>query len=208
MEHKEKYFCIDTSREEILDFGVIFGDNKPITLEIGSGKGDFLANQSRIHPEMNYIGIEVKSKRIITILKKLDIVQNSNVRLLNLFVDANVNKYIAAESIDEIIIYHPDPWPKTRHHRRRLFQPSFIDCLNKVIKKDGLIRISTDSLDYAKWIKGLFDKRQDFVSMYEEGFTSVVPEGHFWTYFDELQANAGYEPLFMLYKAVQCKENI
>jgi len=188
------------SNGEQLDFKAIFGNNKPITLEIGSGKGEFLAIHSRIHPERNFIGIELRTKRITTILKKLDITKNTNVRLLNIFVDENVTNIIPDESIDEIIIYHPDPWPKTRHHKRRMFQESFLDSIKKILKRGGFVRISTDSYEYVLWIKDLFDKRDDYASMYEEGYTRIAPEDHFWTYFDEVQSQEGYEPLFMLYK--------
>ena len=200
LEEKAKYFCIDVNEGEQLDFEALYGTKKPITLEIGSGKGEFLAIHSRVHPERNFIGIELRTKRIITILKKLDVVNNSNVRLLNVFVDENVTNFIPCNSIDEIIIYHPDPWPKKRHHKRRMFQNSFLESVKKILKQGGFIRISTDSYEYALWIKDLFDWRDDYVAMYEDGFTRITPEDHFWTYFDEVQTQEGYEPLFMLYR--------
>ena len=197
---KNKFFCLDISQGEQLSFEKIFGNKRPVTLEIGSGKGEFLALYSRVHPERNFIGIELKAKRIITTLKKLDIERNSNVRLLNLYVDENVTKVIPEDSISEIIIYHPDPWPKTRHHKKRIFQHSFLCSVNQILKAGGFIRISTDSLDYANWIKNLFAKRLEYVSMCAEGFTNIPPEDHLTTYFDELQSAEGFEPLFMLYR--------
>ena len=198
IEDKKKYFVIDI--EKPLSFRSIFGNERSIIMEIGSGKGEFIAINSRFSPEQNFIGVELKSKRIVTTLKKLDIEKHKNVRLLNLFIDSNVSEIIPPASIDEIIIYHPDPWPKKRHHKRRMLQQNFLDTLHTLLKEGGKIKISTDNLDYAEWIKELFKERKDFVAMYKEGYTSIIPEDHFTTYFDKLQAEQGFQPLFMMYK--------
>lgn len=200
IKEKEQFFNINIEDHKQLDFRLIFSNDKPLTLEIGSGKGEFIAIHSRFHPERNFIGIELKGKRIVTTLKKLDIQKNFNVRLLNLFVDNNVVETIKPASIDEIIIYHPDPWPKKRHHKRRIFQHHFLDAINPIIKPGGFLRVSTDDPDYAQWIIELFAQRKDFESSYPEGFTMIVPEDHFTTYFDELKASEGFDPWFMLYK--------
>ena len=180
----------------------IFGNDKPVIVEIGSGKGEYLAIKSLFHPEQNFIGLEVKNKRIITTLKKLDIEKNKNVRLLNLLLDNEINKILPSSSIDEFIINHPDPWPKKRHHKRRLIRHDIIDTLFNLLKEGGLIRISTDNLEYAEWIKHMFDERPDFKSIYKEGYNFIVPEDHFITYFDKLQAELGFDPVFMLYKKI------
>lgn len=199
---KEAFFKINTEENKQLEFNRIFGNSRPVTLEIGSGKGEFIAIQSRFHPENNYIGIELKQKRIITTLKKLDIQKNNNVRLLNLFVDEKVTDFIKPASIETVIIYHPDPWPKKRHHKRRLIQHSFLNALNPIIKQDGYVKISTDDADYAQWIMEIFSERKDFSPMYKDCFTMISPEDHFTTYFDELKASEGFDTWFMLYKKI------
>jgi tRNA (guanine-N7-)-methyltransferase len=200
VEEKALYFKIDTSIRERLDFNQIFGNDKPVTVEIGSGKGEFIAVHSRFHPERNFIGIELKGKRIITTLKKLDMQKNSNVRLLNLFVDKSITDYIAVGSIDEFIIYHPDPWPKTRHRARRMLQHEFLDILSLLLKKGGYLRISTDNAMYARQIVKLFTERKDFESVYADGYSMIPPEDHITTYFDDLQGIKGYETFFFMYK--------
>ena len=200
IEDKKEFFVIDIEPNKRLDFEDIFGNDHPICMEIGSGKGEFIAINSRFSPEQNFIGVEMKSKRIITTLKKLDPKKHKNVRLINIFIDSNVFTIIPPASIDEFIIYHLDPWPKKRHHKRRMFQPSFLDTLSLLLKKDGVIKISTDSLDYAEWIANLFENRNDFEAKYYSGYSYIIPEYHFTTYFDLLQAEQGYQPLFMLYK--------
>ena len=202
IEEKKSFFVINFEKDKLLQFDEIFEYQKPITMEIGSGKGEFIAINSRFHPERNFIGIELKSKRIVTTLKKLDMTKNSNVRLLNLFIDENVTKIIPAGSIDELIIYHPDPWPKKRHYKRRMFQHAFLDAIYPLLKENGYIKISTDCTNYADWIAALFNERNDFISIYKDGFKSIVPEDHFWTYFDKLQSEKGQEPLFFIYKKI------
>ncbi|MCK9329671.1 MAG: tRNA (guanosine(46)-N7)-methyltransferase TrmB [Candidatus Cloacimonetes bacterium] len=199
---KEEFFKINLEEGKYLDFEDIFGNNYPLCLEIGSGKGEFIAVQSRFHPETNFIGVELKGKRIITTLKKLDIEKNSNVRLMNLFIDENVTDFIKPNSLDTVIIYHPDPWPKKKHHKRRLIQHKFLDAINPIIKINGYIKISTDDAEYAQWIIDIFKERKDFKSIYPEDFTMINPEDHFTTYFDELQAQEGFETWFMLYKKI------
>ena len=200
---KANYFKIDLNVAIPLEFANIFGSEKPITLEIGSGKGEFISMYSRFYPERNFIGIELRDKRINSTLKKLDINRNFNVRLLRLYVDQNIQKYIKPNSIDEIIIHHPDPWPKTRHHKHRLFQHHFIDALYPILKIGGYIRISTDDPDYAKWIIKHFKERDDFVSMYKDDFTMIPPEDHLVTFFDAIKSAEGFDPFFMKYRSIR-----
>ncbi|MCL1827210.1 MAG: tRNA (guanosine(46)-N7)-methyltransferase TrmB [Candidatus Cloacimonetes bacterium] len=171
-------------------------------MEIGSGKGEFIALNSQFHPEQNFIGIELKNKRIVTTLKKLDILKHPNVRLWNKFIDSEITSVLSPDSIDQIIIYHPDPWPKKRHHKRRLFQHNFIDTLYYLLKSGNYLHISTDCPDYAEWIKTVFVESKDFINMSQQGYTDIIPENHCLTYFDRLQATLGFEPLFFLYKKI------
>src|SRR6056297_1194466 len=130
LEKKRDFFII---KENALVFQQIYGNSAPIHLEIGCGKGEFLAMKSRVKWDKNFLGIEVKPKRIKSILKKLELQQHSNVRLLQLFVDAQSSQIIPPNSIEMIYINHPDPWPKRRHHKRRLLQDEFIDILHRIL---------------------------------------------------------------------------
>ena len=196
---KFSHFLINIIDGEKVNYENIFNNTNPVVMEIGSGKGDFISTYSRFYPEINFLGIELKDKRINSILKKLDIDKNKNVKLIKLFVDKDIHKYIEENSIQEIIIYHPDPWPKTRHHKNRLIQNHFIDALKYMLKPGGRLRISTDDENYADWIVKLFKKRVDFISKYDEGFAFIKPEDHLDTYFDIIKANEGNETRFMIY---------
>ncbi|MBN2461770.1 MAG: tRNA (guanosine(46)-N7)-methyltransferase TrmB, partial [Candidatus Cloacimonetes bacterium] len=159
---KRDFFLINRIADKDLDFTRIFGNVNPVYLEIGSGRGEFIVAKSRQNLQINFLGIDVKDKRIKTILRKLDLQENSNVRLLRLFVDQNLERIIPAASLERIYILHPDPWPKRKHHKNRLIQDLFLDVLSRLLIPSGDIMISTDHREYAWWIKGIFAGREDF----------------------------------------------
>lgn len=203
IEEKLNFFVIDIEEVDLpLNFNEIFGDDKPVHLEIGSGKGEFIAKKSAIEKDVNFIGIELKPKRIVTITKKLDPEINKNVRLIKLYVDDKINEFIPQNSFDIIYIQHPDPWPKRRHHKNRLIQNKFLDSLNKILKINGEVQIATDHPEYAKWIQKIFNSRSDFKSIFENGYSMERPPNHISTYFEERWAELGYHPTFMFYRKV------
>ena len=203
MTDKEDFFCISIVENQQLNFADIFKNSNPVVLEIGSGKGEFIATYSALNPHLNFLAVELKSKRIITTLKKLDIVKNCNVRLLRQFIDDKVTSIIPRNSISEIIINHPDPWPKRKHHKNRLIQNPFIDAINSILQIGCHLKISTDDPDYRQWICRIFTQRKDFINLYDDGYTMTVPPDHLWTYFDEKQSKAGLQPAFMKYKKLE-----
>jgi len=199
LEQKREFFIIEVKE---LDFQQIFGNSNPIHLEIGCGRGEFLAMKSRVKWDKNFLGIEVKPNRIKSILKKLEPQQHNNVRLLQMFVDAQSSQIIPPNSIEMIYINHPDPWPKRRHHKRRLLQDEFIDILHRILIPGGSLQVITDHKDYAEWITQKFLARQDFFSKYEEGCTKIPFEGHIVTYFEKEKRLEGNDPIFMKFKKV------
>jgi tRNA (guanine-N7-)-methyltransferase len=201
-ETKLVYFLIKS--DALLDYEQIFGNDHPVHLEIGCGKGEFISTFPVLKPEVNFLGIEIKLKRIIIILKRLWKDTHQNVRLLRLFVDEKVTEVIPAESLDKIYIQHPDPWPKRRHNKHRLIQQPFLDALHKILKPGATVELSTDHPEYAAWIVEEFAKRDDFEALFPDGFTRESPylEEHITTFFEKVNAEAGFMPYFMHYKKV------
>ena len=202
MNEKRNFFEIKIDKEKQLDFREIFGNDNPIHLEIGSGRGEFISLKSLLLWNKNFLGIELKDKRIEDTLKKLDLEKHKNVRLMRLFVDENITKVIPTESIEHIYIIHPDPWPKRKHHKNRLIQNDFIDALYKILKIKGILEINTDHEEYALWILNIFRQRDDFKIFYEDGFTTIPPEGHIVTHFEAKKRKEGFEPFFMKFKKI------
>jgi len=123
--------------------GKIFDNNNPIHLEIGVGKGDFIIGMAKKYPNINFIGVEVQDSVIVRAVKKLNKEDLPNVRLLNM--DANKLNEIIDHEIDVLYLNFSDPWPKKRHHKRRLTSDSFLKEYERILKDDGKIIFKTDN---------------------------------------------------------------
>jgi len=202
---KRDRFVLKVEPEKMFSLKEIFHNNNPVFLEIGSGKGEFISEYSLLHPEQNFIGFEVRRKRVDNILRKLDLGKHINVRLATFKIDANIENIIPGNSIEGVFIQHPDPWPKRKHFKRRLVQQTFLDALSKIIRQGGFIQVSTDHDEYAGWIWKEFSKRKDFSPKVVDNI-SLKPllDEHIVTYYEKEQRNLGFEPKHMLFE--KCSE--
>jgi tRNA (guanine-N7-)-methyltransferase len=194
---KRDFFQIEIVKGEIINFERLFGNSHPVHLEIGSGRGEFLIQKAEQNPQVNFFALELKEKRIKTILRKLDPQIHENVRLSRVLVDASITEYLEENSLEMIYIIHPDPWPKRKHFKNRIIQKEFITHLKKILKPKGEIFISTDHKEYAFWIMKQFNERNDFKSFYENGCTHISPKGHIETHFEKIKKQEGYKPFYM-----------
>ena len=134
----------------LLDFPALFGRNAPVVLEIGFGMGDTLLHMSAAHPEWNFLGVEVHRPGVGRLLSQLHVQQVSNVRVLCADAVEIVNSHVAAASLDRILIFFPDPWPKKRQQKRRLIQTELIALLATKLRPRGILHLATDWQDYAE----------------------------------------------------------
>ena len=127
-----------------------------LELEIGSGKGTFLLNQARNHPDVNYIGVEWARSYWRYASDRCRRHECKNVRLVRTDAQLFVCHYLPDACLRNVHIYFPDPWPKKRHHKRRLIQAAFLGHLHRTLQpsseEGGLVRIVTDHLDYFEWM--------------------------------------------------------
>ncbi len=126
---------------------------RPVELEIGSGKGTFLVQQATLTPDINYIGIEWAKAFWRFGADRCRRHQLANVKLLRVEASFFIRNYVPAGLLRQIHLYFPDPWPKARHHKRRLFQTPFLHELHRVLEPAGQIRIATDHSDYFAWME-------------------------------------------------------
>ncbi|MDD3050980.1 MAG: tRNA (guanosine(46)-N7)-methyltransferase TrmB [Candidatus Cloacimonetes bacterium] len=202
LENKETVFLLKIIEDTIVDNEQIFNNENPLCWEIGSGKGEFIREMSLRYPQLNFIGFELKPKRVNFIIRNLDVEKNQNVKICQFFVDASVKKVFKAESIEKIFINHPDPWPKRRHHKNRLFNAAFLDSLAYVLKKGGEVKVATDHKEYADWIIKHFKQDNRWLALHE-GYSTMVPgENHIVTYFETIKRKEGFEPIFMSFRKV------
>lgn len=140
-----------------LDLAAAFGREAPLTFEIGFGNGDALLARAQAHPERNYLGAEVHRPGVGRLLLNLERREQDNVRVLaHDAVDA-LRAQIADGALDEVVIEFPDPWHKTRHHKRRLIQPEFARLLTEKLASGGALRLATDWEAYASHMLEVLD---------------------------------------------------
>ena len=201
LEESRESFELQIEDNEILDFQKIFANDNPVRIEIGSGRGEFLIKTAMNQPEINFIGVDLKEKRVKTLYRKLYAEKIGNVRIAKIFINEENINFLPQNSIDRIYLQHPDPWPKKRHYHRRIIQHSFIDIMHKLLTHGGFVDIATDHEDYAFWIVEHFMERQDFIPINKKGFTREADEGHIETYFEKKKREEGFEPYFMKYRS-------
>jgi tRNA (guanine-N7-)-methyltransferase len=132
-----------------LDFAATFGREAPISLEIGFGNGENLAAQAAMHPQRNYLGVEVHRPGVGRLLLGLDEQQLPHVRIICHDAVEVLTHQVAAQTLDEVLILFPDPWPKKRHHKRRLVQGPFVELVADRLRAGGVLRFATDWQPYA-----------------------------------------------------------
>lgn len=135
----------------------VFGNTHPIEVEIGSGRGRFLYEAASRLPGTNFLGIEHWKKRWVYTLGRLTKHGLTNARIVGLNAIDFVETMVAPESVHAFHIYFPDPWPKRRHQKRRIFSPNFIDVLALRLLQGGHIHVATDYQEYAEHIQPMLD---------------------------------------------------
>jgi len=127
-----------------------FGRSAPVVLEIGSGMGETTARLAAAAPEVNYLAVEVYQPGLAQLLMRAEELELANLRLVRGDAVVLLDKHIAPGSLAEVRIFFPDPWPKTRHHKRRLIQPGFVALVASRLAGGGLLRLATDWAHYAE----------------------------------------------------------
>jgi len=134
-----------------LDLEKIFGRKAPLEVDLGCGNGSFLCALAQSMPYKNFLGIERLLGRIRSSARKA--ASLNNVRLLQMESSYAVRYLLPAESVETFYLLFPDPWPKRRHHRRRIVTPDFLGYVHTALKVNGGIYIATDHLDYFRKIE-------------------------------------------------------
>lgn len=133
-----------------MDLGAIFGRDAPRILEIGFGMGETTATIAANHPENDYLGVEVHTPGVGALLKRIGEAGLDNVRIIQHDVVDVLQHMLPAACLDGVHIYFPDPWPKKKHHKRRLVQSEFIRLLAAKLKSGGYLHLATDWENYAQ----------------------------------------------------------
>tara|TARA_B100000700_G_C14709163_1_gene698248 strand:+ start:149 stop:736 length:588 start_codon:yes stop_codon:yes gene_type:complete len=146
-----------------LNFCSLYRNNYPVQLEIGFGNGEALIASAESNAYKNYLGIEVYDSGIGSCLNKAKKKQINNIKICSGDAHDVLEVQIADKSLERINIYFPDPWPKKRHHKRRLIQKDFLRLCASKLKKTGQLHIATDWNNYAEHIIEIIEKNTDFI---------------------------------------------
>ena len=136
--------------DERIDLDALFGRVAPRTLEIGFGNGESLIALASAHPGRDYLGIEVHRPGVGHLLLRCEAERLGNVRALCRDAVEVLEQRIADASLDELLLYFPDPWHKKRHHKRRIVQPQFVALMARKLRPGGVLRMATDWQHYAE----------------------------------------------------------
>ncbi|MHB8666898.1 MAG: tRNA (guanosine(46)-N7)-methyltransferase TrmB [Burkholderiales bacterium] len=140
----------------VLDFDRVFGRHAPTVLEIGFGMGETTAQIALAHPENNYLGIEVHTPGVGSLLKLIAEAGLANLRLIQHDAVEVLEHMVAPAALAGAHLFFPDPWPKKRHHKRRLIQPAFVALLASRLASGAYVHAATDWQEYAEQILAVF----------------------------------------------------
>jgi tRNA (guanine-N7-)-methyltransferase len=145
-----------------LDWSSVFGDAKPVELEIGSGKGLFLCNAAKTHPGVNYLGVELSRKYAVLSAARL-----ARQELMNAKVWCGDGRIVLARAVPDrglraVHVYFPDPWWKSRHKKRRVFTGALVSEIERTLAAGGELSVASDVLEYFELIRALIAESQRF----------------------------------------------
>jgi len=176
-----------------LDLDTLFGRRAPRMLEIGFGMGDALFEMAMRHPEHDHLGIEVHRPGVGRLLGKLEESGLRNVRVICHDAVEALQTLIPDDSLDAVYLFFPDPWPKKRHHKRRIVQPAFVALLARKLKPGGLLHMATDWEDYAQHMMTVLSEAPEFTNTAGPGAFTPRPEARPVTKFERRGERLGHQ---------------
>ena len=154
---------------QICDLAKLFGRKVPVILEIGFGNGEHLLSRAQNEPQHDFIGVEVHRPGVGHVLHHVENANLTNIRTADHDAVELLQQSIADGALQEVVIYFPDPWHKTRHHKRRLIQPEFVALLARKVVKDGRLLLATDWAHYAEQMLEVLNASPEFENTSADG---------------------------------------
>lgn len=174
-----------------VDWRAFFGNDRPVELDIGCGRGMFLFNAGSARPDHNYLGIELEYTEGRRGAKRLQKRAMDHVRVIGGDAKEFLRKYAPAHSVAAAHVYFPDPWWKRKHKKRRLFNDEFADLLARVVQPGGLVHSWTDVEEYFGVISGLMNHHPDFEALSIAPLSDPAHDMDYQTSFHRRRAQAG-----------------
>ncbi len=200
LEYLWPIYGIDKS-EDLINFNQLFNRDAPITLEIGFGNGDSLADMAKAAPERDFIGIEVHRPgvgRLLHLIRKYEL---SNLRVINDDAVEVLKHRIPQHSLDRVQLFFPDPWHKKKHNKRRIVQTDFVKLIHSLLVKGGIFHLATDWESYAEHMADVMESSEGFESLADSPF-SEKPDYRPLTKFENRGLKLGHGVWDLLYKSI------
>ncbi len=172
--------------DSLIDLNTIFGREAPHVIEIGFGNGDLLIETAETHPETDFVGIEVHEPGVGRCLMAIERRKLTNIRVICHDAVEVLRNQIPDGALDGAYLFFPDPWPKKRHHKRRIVQSHFIELLARKIRHGGLFRTATDWANYAEHIEQMVTEDDSFET------TEITLEDRCQTKFEQRGKRLGH----------------
>lgn len=186
-----------------LDISALFGRRAPTVLEIGFGMGTSLVEMALNDPDTNFIGIEVYPSGIGSVLRQLEEHKVTNVRVLNTDAIEVLQQRIPDGSLSGVNLFFPDPWHKTRHHKRRIVQPEFLELIHRKLETGGRFHMATDWEDYAHWMMDVTCSSALFENMASDGAFIDRPDFRPVTKFEKRGLKLGHSVWDLMFTAIR-----
>jgi tRNA (guanine-N7-)-methyltransferase len=201
------WFTTLKEHEQPLEWRGLFGNDNPVELDVGCGRGLFLVNASQAHPEINYVGIEIDYREGRRTARRLKKRMQPNARVLGGDAREALGKYVPPASIAAVHVYFPDPWWKRKHWKRRLITDEFIDLVVRVLEPGALFHHWTDVEDYFKVVEGLLDHDSRFQRLPDPPEKAPAHDMDYLTSFERKKRQAGLTIWRGCWKLAACDEN-
>lgn len=178
--------------DKVLDLKEVFGNDNPVTVEIGFGMGQSLAQMAKDDPNRNFLGIEVHTPGVGALLSLIKENNLTNIRIIRHDAVEILEKMLQNESIDRLQLFFPDPWHKARHHKRRIVNDEFIKLVITKLKIRGIIHMVTDWEDYSEQMLQVLSNFKELKNLSKDGFLEVRPQERPLTKFEARGLRLGH----------------
>ena len=187
--------------QKIWIFPVFFDRVAPVWLEIGFGNGEALISIAQRHPEINLLGVEVYRPGVGHLLNRAAELAMPNIRVICDDAATVLEHVIPDQNLERVLLFFPDPWPKQRHHKRRIVQPEFVRLVRAKLKSGAIFHMATDWEDYAHYALAVLSKTPDFENLAGQGQFAERPAYRVLTKFEQRGLRLGHGVWDLLFKS-------
>ena len=185
---------------EALDFSALFGNENPVIMEIGFGNGEATWQMAQAHPDENFLGVEVHKPGVGRLLLKIEEHGLENIRIACDDAVEVLQHRVKDASLDGVRIYFPDPWPKKRHHKRRIVQKPFVALLARKMRPGGILHLATDWEPYAEFMLEVIQQSDEFENVSSTGGHCPKPEWRPLTKYESRGERLGHKVTDLLFR--------